>query len=207
MIEVNLYAIPTDMNNARVGKCLARNRFDKEAMGITVEEFVKGFLKDNLDKFENGIGNNNLVELINTAENLTRQDLACINYYLIRAGFMFQVQNVADDEEDPIGVPTGDIIEWNIIDENFIQNDYPTATKILPAADQDIITILKQVVSQGSVFSESKFAGIKNPFTDLFINLDRIKNVSGSIDPGLVSRVYEYLDQIGVKVFCATSED
>lgn len=207
MIEVNLYAIPTDMNNARVGKCLARNRFDKEAMGISVEEFVKGFLKDNMDKFESGIGNNALIELINTAENLTRQDLACINYYLIRAGFMFQVQNVADDEENPVGVPTGDIIEWNIIDENFIQNDYPTATKILPSADQDIITILKQVVSQGSVFSESKFAGIKNPFTDLFINLDRIKNVSGSIDPGLISRIYEYLDQIGIKVFCATSED
>lgn len=207
MIEVNLYAIPTDMNNARVGKCLARNRFDKEAMGISVEEFVKGFLKDNMDKFESGIGNNALIELINTAENLTRQDLACINYYLIRAGFMFQVQNVADDEENPVGVPTGDIIEWNIIDENFIQNDYPTTTKILPSADQDIITILKQVVSQGSVFSESKFAGIKNPFTDLFINLDRIKNVSGSIDPGLISRIYEYLDQIGIKVFCATSED
>ncbi len=120
---------------------------------------------------------------------------------------MFQVQNVADDEENPVGVPTGDIIEWNIIDENFIQNDYPTATKILPSADQDIITILKQVVNQGSVFSESKFAGIKNPFTDLFTNLDRIKNVSGSIDPGLISRIYEYLDQIGIKVFCATSED
>lgn len=207
MIEVNLYAIPTDMNNARVGKCLARNRFDKEAMGISIEEFVKGFLKDNMDKFENGVGNNSLIELINTAENLTRQDLACINYYLIRAGFMFQVQNVADDEENPIGIPTGDIIEWNIIDENFIQNDYPTATKILPSADQDIITILKQVVNQGNIFSEGKFAGIKNPFTDLFINLDRIKNVSGSIDPGLISRVYEYLDQVGIKVFCATSED
>lgn len=207
MIEVNLYAIPTDMNNARVGKCLARNRFDKEAMGISIEEFVKGFLKDNMDKFENGVGNNSLIELINTAENLTRQDLACINYYLIRAGFMFQVQNVADDEENPVGIPTGDIIEWNIIDENFIQNDYPTATKILPSADQDIITILKQVVNQGNIFSEGKFAGIKNPFTDLFINLDRIKNVSGSIDPGLISRVYEYLDQVGIKVFCATSED
>ena len=207
MIEVNLYAIPTDMNRARVGKCLARNRFDKEAMGISIEEFVKGFLKDNLNKFENGIGNNNLVELINTAETLTRQDLACINYYLIRAGFMFQIQNVADDEENPTGVPTGDIIEWNIINNNFIQNDYPTATKLVPAADQDILYILKQVVNQNNVFSEGKFAGIKNPFTDLFVNLDRIKNISGSLDSGLVSRVYEYLDQIGIDIFCATSED
>jgi hypothetical protein len=120
---------------------------------------------------------------------------------------MFQIQNVADDEENPTGVPTGDIIEWNIINNNFIQNDYPTATKLVPAADQDILYILKQVVNQNNVFSEGKFAGIKNPFTDLFVNLDRIKNISGSLDSGLVSRVYEYLDQIGIDIFCATSED
>jgi hypothetical protein len=67
--------------------------------------------------------------------------------------------------------------------------------------------VLKQVVSQTNIFSESKFAGIKNPFTDLFVNLERIKNVSGSLDSGLISRVYEYLDQVGIQIFCATSED
>ena len=39
MIEVNLYSIPAGDNTARVGKCLARNRFDREAMGVSVPEF------------------------------------------------------------------------------------------------------------------------------------------------------------------------
>jgi hypothetical protein len=60
MIEVNLYAITPNDFNSRVGRCVARNRFDQEAMGIGVIEFAKGFLKENLDKFEGGIGNNDL---------------------------------------------------------------------------------------------------------------------------------------------------
>ncbi len=207
MIEVNLYSIPAGDNSARVGKCLSRNRFDREAMGVSVPEFVKGFLKDNLDKFETGIANPELNSLINSDGVLSRKDLACINYYLIQSGFMFQVINVADDEENPTGVPTGDVIEWNVIDNNFIQNDYPTATKITPGADQDIPSILKQIVEQSGLFDNDKFAGLKNPFTDLFTNIDRIKNISGSINATLVSRVYENLDQVGFNIFCATSED
>jgi hypothetical protein len=207
MIEVNLYSIPAGDNTARVGKCLARNRFDREAMGVSVPEFVKGFLKDNLDKFETGIANPELNSLINSDGVLSRKDLACINYYLVRSGFMFQVQNVADDEDNATGVPSGDVIEWNVIDNNFIQNDYPTATKIIPSVDQDIPSILHQIVEQSGLFDNDKFAGIKNPFTDLFTNIDRIKSVSGSINATLVSRVYETLDQVGFSVFCATSED
>ena len=207
MIEVNLYSIPAGDNTARVGKCLARNRFDREAMGVSVPEFVKGFLKDNLDKFETGIANPELNSLINSDGVLSRKDLACINYYLVRSGFMFQVQNVADDEENATGVPSGDVIEWNVIDNNFIQNDYPTATKIIPSVDQDIPSILHQIVEQSGLFDNDKFAGIKNPFTDLFTNIDRIKSVSGSINATLVSRVYEYLDQVGFSIFCATSEN
>ena len=56
MIEVNLYSIPVDDFNSRVGRCVARNRFDKETMGVTIEEFVKGFLRDNLDKIESKLG-------------------------------------------------------------------------------------------------------------------------------------------------------
>ena len=207
MIEVNLYSIPAGDSTARVGKCLARNRFDREAMGVSVPEFVKGFLRDNLDKFETGVANPELNSLINSDGILSRKDLACINYYLIQSGFMFQVQNVADDEENATGVPTGDVIEWNIIDNNFIQNDYPTATKIIPSVDQDIPAILKQVVEQSGLFDNDKFAGLKNPFTDLFTNIDRIKSVSGSINATLISRIYENLDQVGFSIFCATSED
>ncbi len=207
MIEVNLYSIPAGDNTARVGKCLARNRFDREAMGVSVPEFVKGFLRENLDKFETGVANPELNSLINSDGILSRKDLACINYYLVQSGFMFQVINVADDEENPNGVPNGDVIEWNIIDNNFIQNDYPTATKIIPSVDQDIPTTLKQIVDESGLFDNDKFAGLKNPFSNLFTNIERIKNVSGSINATLVSRVYEALDQVGFSIFCATSED
>lgn len=207
MIEVNLYSIPAGDNTARVGKCLARNRFDREAMGVSVPEFVKGFLRENLDKFETGVANPELNSLINSDGILSRKDLACINYYLVQSGFMFQVINVADDEENPNGVPNGDVIEWNVIDNNFIQNDYPTATKIIPSVDQDIPTTLKQIVNESGLFDNDKFAGLKNPFSNLFTNIERIKNVSGSINATLVSRVYEALDQVGFSIFCATSED
>ena len=125
----------------------------------------------------------------------------------------FEMKKLSDDalimviKDDETNTSEIKIIEWNIINTNFVQNDYPTATKLIPAADQDILYVLKQVVNQSNVFSEGKFAGIKNPFTDLFVNLDRIKNVSGSLDSGLISRVYEYLDQVGIQIFCATSED
>lgn len=207
MIEVNLYSIQPGDSNARVGKCIARNRFDREAMGTSVEEFAKEFLRNNVDNFEAGVGNPQLTEMINSTTVMSRKDLACINYYLIQAGYLLEIQNVADDEENATGVPTGEVIEWNIIDRNFIQNDYPTATKIMPAPGTDIPTILRQIVDGSNLFNPDKFAGLKNPFTDLLTNLDRIKNVTGDVNSTIVTRVYEYLDSLGISVFCATSED
>lgn len=208
MIEVNLYSIQPGDNHAMVGKCVARNRFDKEAMGVSIEEFVKGFLKNNLEKFEAGIGNSDLVELINSTDvTFSRRDLACINYYLINAGYMLQVQNVTDDEENAVGVPNGDVIEWNIIDNNFIQFDYPTATKIIPGDGLEIPAILRQIVERSGLFNPDKFSGLKNPFTELLINLDKVKTATGSINSSIVTKIYEYLDTLGYKVFCATSED
>lgn len=208
MIEVNLYSIQPGDNHASVGKCVARNRFDKDAMGITIEDFAKGFLKNNLEKFEVGIGNSELTELINTSEaTFTRRDIACINHYLIEAGYMLQIQNVTDDEENATGVPSGSVIEWNVIDRNFIQYDYPTATKILPGDGVEIPAVLNQIVKQSGLFNADKFAGLKNPFTSLLANLDRVKNVTGNINSSIVARIYEYLDELGISVFCATSED
>lgn len=207
MIEVNLYSIQQGDNNARVGKCLARNRFDRDGMGVSVEEFTKDFLKNNLEKFEAGIGNPDLTEMINSSVNLSRKDLACVNHYLIQAGYMVEVQNVTDDEENATGVPSGDVIEWNVIDRNFIQNDYPTAVKISPAPGTDIPTILKQVIEGSGLFNQDKFAGLKNPFDELLTNLDRIKKISGEVNASIVTRIYEYLDELGISIFCATSED
>ena len=205
MIEVNLYSIPVDDFNSRVGRCVARNRFDKETMGVTIEEFVKGFLRDNLDKIESKLGMGDLSEIINGEGMLTRRDLSCLNYYLNKVGLKFQIQNVTDDEENPTGIPDG-AIEWNIINKNFIQYDYPTAIKILPGLEKDIPVVLREIVENSGAFKD-KFEHMKNPFTELLDNLDRIKSVSGAVNSAIVGKIYECLDQIGIEVFCATSED
>ena len=206
MIEVNLYAVnPTDPQ-ARVGSCVARNRFDKEAMGVSVIEFAKGFLKDNLDKFEGGIGNNALEGLINSDTVLSRKDMSCINYFLSKLGYKLQIQNVADDEENAEGI-SGETVEWNIIDNNFIQYDYPTATKLSPAPGSDITNVLKQIVNQSGLFEEGKFGGMKNPFTELIENAERIKNVTGATNSTIVAKIYDLLDNLGITIFCAVSED
>jgi len=207
MIEVNLYAITPNDFNSRVGRCVARNRFDQEAMGIGVIEFAKGFLKENLDKFEGGIGNNDLEDLINSDTVLSRKDMSCINYFLGKLGYKLQIQNVADDEENATGVPSGEVIEWNVIDNNFIQNDYPTATKLMPSSSTEIIGTLKMIVEQCGLFDASKFAGLKNPFTDLITNLERIKGVTGGNNGTIIAKIYELLDDCGITIFCATSED
>lgn len=205
MIEVNLYSVPVDALDSRVGRCIARNRFDREAIGTSIEDFTRGFLKDNLDKIEARLGMGNLSSVVNSDDVLTRKDLACINYYLGKAGLKFQIQNVTDDEENAVSVPEG-LVEWNVINRNFIQNDYPTAVKIIPSADEDIPVVLRRVVEESGLFGD-KFAGMSNPFTELLDNLKRVKDITGGINGSLVSRIYDLLDQMGIEVFCATSEN
>ncbi len=206
MIEVNLYSIPAGEISATTGRCIARNRFDRDAMGVTTEEFLKSFLRNNFEKFENGIGNTELAELINSAKVLTRRDLACINHYLVQAGYVFQVFNVADDEENAVGVPDGEVVEWNVIDKNFIQNDYPTATKIIPTPGSDIVKTLKQIVEQSGLFDSTKFSGLKNPFTELLGNLEAIYKTSGQVNASISGKIYALLEECGIEIFCATSE-
>ena len=206
MIEVNLFTIPAGDQNARAGRCIARSRFNKELLGTTVEEFVKEFLKDNLDKLSGGISSE-LTDVLNSTSTFSRKDMACVNYYLIRSGYLFTIFNVTDDEENAEGVPSGDLVEWNIIDKNFIQQDYPTCTKIIPSPDQDIIQVLETVGKQSGLFEDSKFPGLKNPFKDLFSNLERIKGLTGSINSTIVSKIYEILDQVNIDIFVAASED
>ena len=175
-------------------------------MGITIEQFVKGFLKDNLDKFEAGIGSPELTEMINSEQTLSRKDLACVNYYLSQIGYTVKIFNVADDEEDPVTVPSG-IIEWNSIDRNFLQYDYPTATKIIPGEGMDIPAVLRQIVETSGLFNLDKFAGLKNPLLELLNNLDRVKEVTGDVSSSITTRIYDLLDELGIDVFCATPED
>lgn len=205
MLEVSLYAITPGEKEVKVGRCVSRNRFDKEAMGVSTEEFVKGFLKDSIEKFsQDGRDINSILE---STQFLGRMDLECVNNLLVNIGYMFQICTVADDEENATGVPSGEVIEWNIINRNHLQDDYPTATKIVPTASQDIPTVLHQIIEQVGLYNEDKFAGVKNPFTPLLDNMDRIKNTTGEVSSAIVTRIYKMLADHNIDIFCATSED
>lgn len=203
MIEVNLYSIAPGDYSASVGKCVARSRYDKETMGVGVMRFVKSFLKINLQNYESSIGKTELVSLINSDDTITTRDFACINYYLIQAGFIVQIQNVTDDEENPEEIPLG-TVEWNVIDYNFIQNEYPTAVKHIPAEGLAIPEVLEKIVEQVGLFDGPKWNGIKNPFTDLITNLKKAKEITGGVNSAITTKIYSLLDQMGIKIFCAT---
>ena len=96
--------------------------------------------------------------------------------------------------------------EWNIVDTNFLQNDYPTAVKIMPGDGMDVVGVLEKVVDQSGLFDQTKISGIKNPLKVAVENLKKVKNSMGRIEPGFATKVYEILDQVGVKVFLAVGE-
>jgi hypothetical protein len=205
MIEVSLYAIEPGDNYSKTGRCVARNRFDKEAMGTSVEEFVRGFLKDNFERFSSD--GREINSILEDNKFLSRMDLACINNLLIRIGYTFIVTTVADDEENPTGVPSGDVIEWNIINLNHLQDDYPVATKIIPDLPQDFCKIFKQIVDGCGFYNEDKFSGVQNPFTPLLNSLDKQRELTGDVSSSISSKIHKLFEDHGIRIFVATSED
>ena len=206
MIEVSLYSVPTGSDvNASMGTCVDRARFDKEAMNTSVMQFVKGFLKSNVKSFEVPVGNSDIISFINGDQEMNTKDFASINYYLAKAGYIVKIWNVTDDEENPTSVPS-EMAEWNVIDTNFIQFDYPTTTKIMPGDGMDVVGVLEKIVDGAGVFDDSKISGIKNPLKVAVDNLKKVKNSLGRIDPGFATKVYEILDQVGIKIFMAVGE-
>ena len=63
------------------------------------------------------------------------------------------------------------------------------------------------IVEQSGLFDESKFSGSRNPFTILINNLKDEDGKLGKINSSIITRVYTLLDQMGINVFCATSEE
>lgn len=205
MIEVSLYSVPEGSDvNISMGRCVDRTRFDKEKLGVGVLDFTKGFLKTNLGSIEHALNNSDLVGFINSDHTMTAKDLACINYYLAKVGYIVKIQNVADDEDNPLTVPA-ESAEWNIVDSNFMQYGYPTATKIIPASGTDVVAILKEVVEQSDLFDTDKI-GTKNPLKGYIEQLEKIKNELGRIEPGVASKIYDILSQVGYTLFLATGE-
>jgi hypothetical protein len=207
MIEVTLLSVRPGDYDPMVARCVARNRFDKENLKTSIPEFIKGFLKNNINNFSGNMGNSDVVEAINSSSTFTTKDVACINYYLTEIGYSLLVQNVTDDEENPTGVPAGGVVEWNIINKNFLQYDYPTATKIIPGDGTEIPEILRKVVEQQNLFDRDKFAGLKNPFTELLNDLDAIKRTTGSVSSSITTKIYSLLDRLNFKVICIAGED
>ncbi len=202
MIEVNLYSLLENSVNASAGYCIDRIRFDKEARGISVMEFVKGFLKNNLSHFESALKNSDIVDFINGDLTMRTKDFASINYYLAKAGYLVQIQNVTDDEENPVSIPAG-ITEWNIIDTTFLQYDYPTTMKVIPADGMDIVEVLDKIIDQLSFFDKDVLGSVRNPLKEDVEQLKKVKNINGSASISLTTRIYDTLANLGIKIFTA----
>lgn len=205
MIEVNLFSVPAADYDVTVGKCVSRARFDKESMGVSVLEFVKGFLRDNLDNLESSMSNSDLVDFINSDQTMTSADFASLQYLLGQIGYKVTIWNVADDEENANSVGAG-TLEYNVINHNFLQSDYPTVTKLIPTEDQNVAEVVGMIVEQSGLFDESKFSGVKNPFTILINNLKDEDGKLGKINSSIITKVYTLLDQMGINIFCATND-
>lgn len=202
MIEVNLYSLLENNVNATVGYCVDRIRFDKEARGISVMEFVKGFLKNNVSHFESALKNSDIIDFINSDFTMRTKDFASINYYLAKAGYLVQIQNVTDDEDNPVSVPAG-TTEWNIIDTTFLQYDYPTTMKVIPADGMDVVEVLDKIVGQLSFFDKNTLGNVRNPLKEYVENLKKVKNLNGSASISLTTKIYDTLANLGIKIFTA----
>lgn len=206
MIEVNLYSLIENNVNATAGKCIDRIRFDKEARGISVMEFVKGFLKNNISEFESALKNNDIIDFINSDLTMRTKDFASINYYLAKVGYLVQIQNVTDDEDNPVSVPAG-TTEWNVIDTTFLQYDYPTTMKVIPGDGMDVVEVIDKIVNQLSFFDRDSLGSVRNPLKDYVEQLKKIKNLNGSVSVGLTTRIYETLASLGIKIFTAQGSE
>ena len=206
MIEVNLFSVPASDVEAKLGTNVARARFDIDAMGVGVFEFVKGFLRDNLDNLEGSIGNADLVQFINGEDAMTSIDFATLKYLLKKIGYLITIWNVTDDEENSQGIGSG-IVEYNIINYNFLQHDFPTVTKLNSSGEKNLADILNDIVDQSGLFNSEKFSGVKNPFTGLLNSLSAEKENLGGINATIATQIYNLLSQMGFEIFCSTSED
>jgi hypothetical protein len=130
------------------------------------------------------------------------KDFASINYYLAKAGYLVQIQNVTDDEENPVSIPAG-VTEWNIIDTTFLQYDYPTTMKVIPADGMDIVEVLDKIIGQLSFFDKDVLGSVRNPLREDVEQLKKVKNINGSASISLTTRIYDTLANLGIKIFTA----
>lgn len=203
MVEITLVSVANKFST--FGRFVARKRANLEQLGINTNEFIKGFLKDNMGDLETVLNNADIVEFINSDSFMNNKDFQSINYLLGEVGYRILVNFVADDEVNALVVPSG-VTEYNVIDESFIQNDLPTVTKINRAPGDSIASVLATIVSQSGLFNPNTIPGVKNPLSILINNLKSEEAERGSISTTISGQLYLDLEYMGIKVFTILGE-
>lgn len=203
MVEVTLVSVANKFST--FGRFVARKRANLEQLGISTNEFIKGFLKDNMGDLETVLNNADITEFIKSDSFMNNKDFQSINYMLGEVGYRVLVNFVADDEVNALAVPSG-VTEYNVIDESFIQSDLPTVTKINRAPGDSIASVLASIVSQSGLFNQNTIPGIKNPLSILINNLKSEEAERGSISTTISGQLYLDLEYMGIKVFTILGE-
>lgn len=202
MIEVTLIS---STEGSRVGRFVSRRRANLEQLGVNKNQFIQGFLRDNMDTIETSIHNPDLVNLINSDTLLNNKDIASIRYTLSTIGYQVLVTFIADDEINSVSIPTGEV-EYDIIDSTFIQEDLPVATKETSALGGSVVPVLNRAVTSLGFFSDEKFKGVNNPLTGLLNQMADDEKNAGAPGPVVVNRLYTILEQLGIQIYAIIGE-
>lgn len=202
MIEVTLISAT---EGSRVGRFVSRKRASLEQLGVNKNQFIQGFLRDNMDTLETVLHNPDLVNLINSDTLLNNKDIASIKYTLSTVGYQMLVTFTADDEVNSVTIPTGEV-EYNIVDWTFLQNDLPVSTKESSALGGSVVPVLTRAVESLGLYSEDKFKGVNNPLSGLLRQIADDENTTGAPGAILVNRIYTILEQMGIQIYAIIGE-
>lgn len=202
MIEVTLISAT---EGSRVGRFVSRKRASLEQLGVNKNQFIQGFLRDNMDTLETVLHNPDLVNLINSDTLLNNKDIASIKYTLSTVGYQMLVTFTADDEVNSVTIPTGEV-EYNIVDWTFLQNDLPVSTKESSALGGSVVPVLTRAVESLGLYSEDKFKGVNNPLSGLLRQIADDENTTGAPGAILVNRIYTILEQMRIQIYAIIGE-
>ena len=202
MIEVTLVSAE---EGSRVGRFVSRRRANLEQLGVNKNQFIQGFLRDNMGDLETILHNPDLVDLINSSTLLNNKDIASIKYILSTVGYQMTVTFVADDEANPVDIPIGET-EYNVVDNTWIVDDLPVASKFSVAVGSSFTSVLNSIVESHGFFDKDKFAGVSNPLVSLLNQAKDDEKVAGTPSPALINRIYEILNQLGVTIYAIRGE-
>lgn len=202
MIEVTLISAT---EGSRVGRFVNRKRANLEQLGVNKNQFIQGFLRDNMDTIETAVHNPDLVNIINSDTLLNNKDIASIKYALSTVGYQMLVTFTADDEVNSVTIPTGEV-EYNIVDNTFIQDDMPVSTKETAPLGSSVMPVLKKSVNSLGFYSEDKFKGINNPLIGLLRQAEDDEKTTGTPSATVINRIYTILENLGVQIYAIIGE-